>query len=223
MQFDASLLVPTFRRTGHLVAAMPATAVVAWLLVGALYLLTDIGLERWPGFVTWALLMAQGVALTFVQVWVTRDALNHLGFRPVLPIVAALGVLLQGILIALGVALGLLLLILPGLYVAARWYLAGTLLIAHGGGRRAAMQRSWDMLASHWPTPLAIGLVFGMIGAAPILLSFYPLPFVAEGSFAALLIVNMISAIGNVGGFLAAAALLSLIEPATEELKEIFG
>lgn len=223
MQFDASLLAPTFRRTGHLVAAMPATALLGWLLMGALYLLSEIGMERWTGVGFWLILIAQSIAMTFVQVWMTREALDQLGFRPVMPIIAALGVLLQGLLIGLGVGLGLLLLILPGLYIAARWYLATTLLIAQGGGRRAAMQRSWDMLASHWPTPFALVLVFGVVGAAPLWLSFYPLPFVAEGSFAGLLIVNMVSAIGTVGGFLAAAALLSLIEPATGELKEIFS
>src|SRR3546814_17160038 len=64
-----------------------------------------------------------------------------------MPIANSLSVYLHGILVGLGVLLGLLFLILPGLYVFARWYLASALLVRDGGGRRAAMQRSWDMLA----------------------------------------------------------------------------
>src|SRR3546814_13950415 len=76
-----------------------------------------------------------------------------------MPIANALSVYLQGILGGLGVLLGLLFLILPGLYVFARWYLASALLVRDGGGRRAAMQRSWDMLAVHWPAALGVGLI----------------------------------------------------------------
>lgn len=222
MQFDTSLLVPTSRRTGQLVAAMPGTVLVAWLLTAALGMLLDIGIDRVSGSGAW-LLLFHGIAQVFVQVWITRDALEHFGYRPYMLIAGALGLYLQSLLVGLGILLGLLLLILPAFYVAARWYLAGILLVLHGGGRRAAMQRSWDMLESHWVSALTLSLLLAIPTLLPLLTLIYPLPFVDNNGFAVLLGLNLVVATGVMGGYLAAVSLLSLIEPATEELQEIFG
>src|SRR3546814_11316458 len=42
------------------------------------------------------------------------------------------------------------------------------LLVRDGGGRRAAMQRSWDMLAVHWPAALGVGLILFALSVAPL-------------------------------------------------------
>lgn len=222
MQFDASLLLPTFRRIWSVVTAMPLTVLVAWLATAGIGVISDVAIEHSSGFSGGALIF-YGIALIFVQVWITREALKHLGFAPALPTANALSVYLQSILVGLGIVAGLLLFVLPGFYISARWYLSNTLLILHGGGRRAAMQRSWDMLETHWLAALGVGLILSIASSLPLLTEFYPLPFAADYPFATLLGINLMSAIGIVGGYLAAVALLASIESPASELQEIFG
>ena len=122
-------------------------------------------MERSSGSIS-AILSVYGIAITFVQVWITREAFAHAGVRAVLSTANSLRVYLQGILIGLGVMIGLVLLILPGLYVFARWYLANILLVRDGGGRRAAMRRSWDLLEVHWVAALGVGLILFALSTA---------------------------------------------------------
>ena len=222
MQFDASLLPSTFRRTWNMIVAMPGAVLVAWLSIATLGVIFDVASERSTGF-GGGILFAYGLALTFAQIWITREALEHLGFEPALSVANAPGVYLQGVLVGLGIVLGFLLFVLPGLYVFGRWYLSNTLLILHGGGRRAAMQRSWDMLETRWPAALGVGLIMFVVTLAPLLAEYYPLPFAAEYPFAALLGVNLVSAVGVVSGYLAAVALLVNIEQPASKLQEIFS
>lgn len=222
MQFDGSLMVPTLRRMGQVVVGMPSTILAALVLHAALGMLSDVGIARSPGFSIGVLLFI-GMAQVFVQVWVVRDALVYFGYRPAMPIAGALSVYLQSLLIGAGVLLGLILLILPAFYVAARWYLAGTLLILHGGGRRAAMQQSWDLLESRWASALGVMLLLMVPMLAPLFVLFYPLTFVAEHSFVSLFVVNLVAAVGIIGGYLASVSLLSLVQPANAELREVFS
>lgn len=222
MKFDASLLGPALRRVGQLAVAMPATVLVAWLLIAALGVMSDasarlgIGLQLGGAVAYW-------VILTGVQVWLTGEALTRLGARPALDIAETLSVCLQAILIVLGVMAGLLLLILPGLYVASRWYLAGSILILDGGGRRAAMERSWRLLEAHWPAALGLAIIMAALSVGPFWLTRYVSNFFDGQEFLMQFVLNLCSATGAVGGYLAAVALLTLIEPPTSELKKIFG
>lgn len=222
MQFDGSMMVPTLRRMGQVVVGMPSTILAALVLHAALGMLSDVGFVRSPGFSIGVLLFI-GMAQVFVQVWVVRDALVYFGYRPAMPIAGAFSVYLQSLLIGAGVLLGLILLILPAFYVAARWYLAGTLLILDGGGRRAAMQQSWDLLESRWASALGVMLLLMVPTLAPLFVLFYPLTFVAEHSFASLFAVNLVAAVGIIGGYLASVSLLSLVHPANAELREVFS
>jgi hypothetical protein len=222
MQFDASLFVPACRRTWDIAAAMPWTVLIVALLTAAFGVLSDVAFNASPEMGS-GVAIVYAMALSGIQVWITSEALECMGVKPALSIINALSIWLQSILIGLGVVLGLVLLILPGLYVAARWYLSGVILIVHGGGRRAAMRRSWDMLEARWPAVLAIAMIMFSLSAAPLMLSFYPVPFLAGHEFAVLIAINLIASIGIIGGFLAAVAVLTLIEPPTAELQEIFG
>lgn len=222
MQFDGSLMVPTLRRTGQVVAGMPSTVLAALVLHAALGMLSDLGIARSPGFSIGVLLFI-GMAQVFVQVWVARDALVYFGYRPAMPIAGALSLYLQSLLIGAGILLGLILLVLPAFYVAARWYLAGTILILHGSGRRAAMQQSWDLLESRWASALGVMFLLMVPMLAPLLVMFYPLPFISDHGFASLFAVNLVAAVGIVGGYLASVALLSLVQPANTELREVFS
>lgn len=222
MQSDASLLVPTLRRTWAMTIAMPATVTTALLLSAAAGLLSDIALERSGGTGSGVLIL-YGIAITFIQVWLTREALKREGIEPAVPTANSLTVYLQGIIIGLGVIVGLLLLILPGLYLFARWYLANVVLIRDGGGRRAAMGRSWDMLETRWPAALGVGLILFTVSAAPLILDFYRPPFTLDYQFVWLVGTNLLSSAGQVAGYLAAVALLLNIEQPASTLQEIFG
>ncbi|HEV2600046.1 hypothetical protein [Sphingopyxis sp.] len=222
MQFDASLFGPALRRIGQLIAAMPATIAVAWLLVASLGVMSDASVKLDIGLQL-SVAIAYWVILTGVQVWLTGEALTRLGAAPTLGVAQSLGVVLQAILIALGITLGLLLLILPGLYVASRWYLAGSILILDGGGRRAAMERSWRLLEAHWPAALALSIIMAALSVGPFWLAGHMSGFFGGEEFLMQFILNLCSSTGIVGGYLAAVALLTVIEPPTRELQKIFS
>jgi hypothetical protein len=222
MQYDASLLVPTFRRAWDLAIAMPGIVVVAWLATMAAGVVSDVAIERSGGTGS-GVLIAYGIAISFVQVWITREAFLRSGVEPAMLVANSLSVYLQGILTGLGIALGLILLILPGLYIFARWYLAAALLVRDQGGRRAAMGRSWEMLAVHWPAALGVGLILFLLSVAPLALEFIAPSLSAEFGFGWLVATNLVSALGIVGAYLAAVALLLNIEHPASTLQEIFG
>lgn len=222
MQYDASLLVPTLRRTWSMAAAMPRIAVVAWLATAMAGVASDVAIERVGGSGS-AILIGYGIAITFIQVWITREALEQAGIVPAMPVANALSVYLQGILVGLGVLLGLVFLVLPGLYIFARWYLAGPLLVREGAGRRAAMQRSWDMLAVHWPAALGVGLILFLLSVAPLAVELSAPALAAEYGLGWLVATNLVAAVGVVGAYLAAVSLLLNIEQPASTLQEIFG
>lgn len=222
MQFDASLLVPTLRRSWDMAAAMPGTALVGWLATAVAGVASDVAFDRMGDAASFVLIV-YGILITFVQVWITREAFEQVGVAPALPVFNSLSVYLQGLLIGLGVLLGLVLFILPGLYVFARWYIASAVLVRDGGGRRAAMQRSWDMLAVHWPAALGVGLILGVLSVAPLVVGEVAPTLVVEYGFGWLVATNLVAAAGIVGGYLAAVSLLLNIEQPAPALREIFG
>lgn len=222
MQFDASLVVPTLRRSWDMAAAMPGTALVGWLATAVAGVASDVAFDRMGDAASFVLIV-YGILITFVQVWITREAFEQVGVAPALPVFNSLSVYLQGLLIGLGVLLGLVLVILPGLYVFARWYVASAVLVRDGGGRRAAMQRSWDMLAVHWPAALGIGLILGVLSVAPLVVGEVAPTLVVKYGFGWLVATNLVAAAGIVGGYLAAVSLLLNIEQPAPALREIFG
>ena len=222
MSLDASLLIPTLRRSWDLIVAAPVTMLVAWFGIAVLALLADVGSGLWAGYAaaTW---IVYGLALTVVQIWITGEALRGAGYRPILPMAGVLILFFQGLLVGLAVLLGFLLLILPAFYVAARFYLSGAILVLHGGGAGAAMWRSWDLLAARWPAALAIGLIMSSLSAAPWIVAMVAPALPADYGFGWLVTANLISAAGTLGGFVAAVSLLLNIEPPASAYQEIFS
>lgn len=73
------------------------------------------------------------------------------------------------ILYALGVGLGLILILLPGLFLMARWMVASPLLIARGGGVMAAMRDSWERTRDNeFPILVAMLVLWGLPVAVTI-------------------------------------------------------
>jgi hypothetical protein len=68
------------------------------------------------------------------------------------------------ILYTLAVGLGLILIVLPGLFLMARWIVASPLLITRGGGVMAAMRDSWERTrGNEFPILVAVIVLFGLL------------------------------------------------------------
>jgi predicted permease len=73
------------------------------------------------------------------------------------------------ILYTLGVVFGLIVIILPGLFLMARWSVAQPLLITRGGGVMAAMRDSWERTrGNEFPILVAVIVLFGLLIAVSI-------------------------------------------------------
>lgn len=222
MRFEIGLLAPTLRLSRAMATAMSATLIVGWIGVAVLGLLGDILVEQAYASeaATW---IVYTFALATVQIWVGGEALERAGYRPQLSFGGILIIVFQNLLVGLVILLGLFVLVLPAFYVAARFYLAGSMLIQQGKGASVTMWRSWDLLERHWPTALILGLMFGSLWALRLLIVFY-LPYVeADWVFALNFGLNLLSSIGIIGGYVTAAALLTKVDPPASVYEEIFG
>jgi len=90
-----------------------------------------------------------------------------LAFRRALPVIPrALGAVA---LAAAGVALGTVALVIPGIYLAIRWYIAAQVAVVEGLSGRSALERSAELVRGRWWNVfllvLVTGLGFGLVGA----------------------------------------------------------
>ena len=132
-------------------------------------------------------------------------------------------VLAVTLLVSIGAGLAAILLIVPGLYVGARWYLAQPLVLLEGCGIIEAMNRSWQLTeASAWP----------LVGTIVIL----AVPNLAVGLFAGteealsfaavspqVILPELVGA--ALGAFGIAISVFALREfaPSRDELSEVFA
>jgi hypothetical protein len=97
------------------------------------------------------------------------------------------------ILYSLGVLLGVIALILPGIYLAVRWYVATQSVVAEDRGPVEALQRSGELTRGQWWRVLGISLVVGLLGA--VAGAFLALPV---GALAAVADSGALLVLGNV-------------------------
>lgn len=125
----------------------------------------------------------------------------------------------QSILIGLCFILGFVLLIVPGLILAARWSLAGPLLIGDQKGAIEAMKESWGLTRGHTGTLILAILVVALIAIAAIA-AITPL-FMAGGTAG----IVATEIVGNAATALTASfavAVFGLIHAPTQQLAEVF-
>lgn len=150
MQFDARLAAPVAQGTWARIRSNAATFTIIYgisIVAGVGY---DVGLTRYPDAFVGVQFAFMAVNL-ILQAWATLTILRWAGIElpqpPKLRIASVFGV---GLLFGLGVGLGVLLLILPGIYLAARWYLAVPILLAEDMGVSEALSASWDRTEQYW-------------------------------------------------------------------------
>lgn len=162
-----------------------------------------------------------GIASLAAQYYLTASSIERLGLRE--PggrnrFGAFWGL---NILSGLGILLGYVVLILPGIYLSARWVAASAALLAQDGSVNDALGESWAITKpSLWPiigTLLVIFLPAGVIGFGLSLLFQTSLPVV--GSL--ILYVFMFSAFA--ASWLAGVAIYSLLKPGVSRLAEVFA
>ena len=122
-----------------------------WTAVDTGYVLPDNALL--PNLVISALAIA-------LQYWVTRGVLRDWGLGPLR--FRLLAYLLLGLVASLGISLGLLLLLVPGIILAVRWSLAGPVLVGSDKGVVESLQISWLETEGHfWPILAASLVLYG--------------------------------------------------------------
>lgn len=132
----------------------------------------------------------------------------------------------SGLLSGLGIMLGLLLLIVPGLYLSARWALTSPFVVA--GQRRAteAISASWDATAECWRPLLLAYVLLGVTATVPLgALVFYSQFSGGEdlSQVAELLLINTWTSVFTIGAWLIGAAGYRLMADRLESIEDVFG
>jgi hypothetical protein len=163
---DASLPAPTL--TGGLILnrTLDLLRLNGLRAAFAMALLTSLGISMDLGWVTNAgagfLINAAALGLQF---WVTAAVLESLGLRissgPRFP-----AFFLLGIVTSLGILLGVVLLVLPGIFLFVRWSIATPAVIATNDRLSDAMSYSWrETEPNSWPILLAFVVIYGAAAA----------------------------------------------------------
>ncbi len=98
------------------------------------------------------------------------------GFEAFTPLFAAV------LLAALGIALGFLALIVPGVYLAVRWYFVPQAVVIDGARGRAALTRSGELVDGFWWRTLGLVILANVAVAIPGFILLTPFTAIAEST-----------------------------------------
>lgn len=210
-------LMRSFRDTARANARL-AIAVISTLTIG------NVLLDRFAS--PNVSMLIGNLAIFAAQVVVTRLATQRLVTEPLMPNVA--GFFGLGIIGSAGVLAGLIFAILPGLYLAGRWLIAGPVMLVENNGVIAAMRRSWiatgplawslsGLLLLFW-TPAAIA-AFG----EGFLSGFFHGNESDGIAIASTLVTYLAMFAASVSSWLAAAAAFGLLCARVETLADTFA
>lgn len=217
------------KRTAHVVrgnAALAAGAFAALTLLG-------VAMDLIVGPDGSGNLAVSGIATVFAQYWITTRVMDARGIASTgaggyraTGFGAVFGVCLLS---NLGIILGLVLLIVPGLILAVRWFPAVPALIGEDVGVTEALGESWRktkghgaaifgaMVVIYLPLILVFGMAFG-VGMATADGGADP-----SGTFAFSLPFNMLTSLAAVIGWHGAIAFWELRAPSAPALADVFA
>ena len=165
-------------------------------------------------------ILPSSIASFVAQYYLTARALERRGLRT--PGVRQFGSFFGlSLLSGLGLLLGFLLLIVPGVYLGVRWSVANSALLAEGKSASDALSESWEMTARSFWAILGAYLVILLpavalgTGLAVSLETVWPIP----SSF----IANIVTLGAFAVSWLAGVATYSLLRPGEDPLVEIFA
>lgn len=156
-----------------------------------------------------------GLIQLYLQLLATFRALHRLGLAPPDYNVARPtsggypAAVVQGLLWAVGVLAGILLLVVPGVILLVRWGLALPAFAAEKLSVTESLRRSWDLTRNRFWVMLRVGLILIVLYLLPGVVSalFYPAGGRA-GVFPAVVVNLMIASAGLSGSYFAVAAYL---------------
>lgn len=224
MKFDAGLVGPVLRDTCAQIGAAPRLVLPIYgvaTLAGVGY---DLSNAHFPElFVVWYLLFL--LVMVFLQSWVTRKLLTHAGIVLRSPgdwrIAALIGISLYT---GLGILCGLLVFVLPGLFLAGRWFVVVPALFDEDSTGSDAMNLSWQCTERYWLSGAVLGMVALVWAMAPLIFS--TRAAASDGGTIALgysVLINAVSQAGWLFGVVAAVSLYLFIANRRTSAQEIFG
>jgi membrane-anchored glycerophosphoryl diester phosphodiesterase (GDPDase) len=163
-----------------------------------------------------SIVIASVVAMYFLLEAMLRQSalMSHSGPRRILPYVG------QAIAIGFGVVFGLILLIVPGLILAARWSLAQPLLVGQGMGVFDSMRRSWELTRGHTLAIIIAAIALFALAFIGIVVIYAVFGEEAPAAlFMGQVLENGISAVS----LAFTVALLDLLEDGTGRMEEVFA
>lgn len=221
MQFDASLVAPVARDTFVHIKANWRTFALIFLASTA----AGIGMDLSSALGEVALLYVFAFTFfnLFLQACIIIAVLNSGG--QVVPsrrwrIASLFGV---GLVTGLGIVFGLLVLVLPGLFLVGRWFLAAPSLFAEDISASQAIQASWDATEQHWLACTIIAVVIFLCQGVPLVTSLYLVPEGDITHIGTLVVTNALSQGAWVFGIAAATTMYLTIGGRATRSAEIFG
>jgi hypothetical protein len=204
-------------RTIVLLRTNAARAALALAVMAGLGFLIDSGVtseERANG-----LTFIASIATLILQYWLTRGLLAELGFEVSQNsrIIALFGL---GIVTGLGIALGFVLLVIPGLVLFARWSIATPLLLTSNEGVFACIEQSWRQTKGYAGPIIASFLVIYLPGLG----LFFAGVWLAETSglsHTGIIAMNLMLNASLIAGWHASVAIFTLLH-SSPRVAEIF-
>lgn len=223
LQFNVTSFAPVWQRALDLVRRLPLAfggAVLALFLSGIVY---DGLIELRPDSFAGPAVMNTMVVI-IVQILLTQATARAAGWNEGearrYPIMSMLG---QSIVMGAGILGGLLLLILPGLFLAARWFIAAQIVILEKRTAMEAMRESWERTEEHWATIAMFIIIISMGTIVPLAL---PVIFtdidIGLGSMASIAINAIVAAVQAMS-FVIATVLWRVLTHDENEASRIFG
>jgi len=204
-------------RTAMLARAGAGRVALALVLMVGPGFLIDSGATSEQG--ANGLILLTSVVNFFLQYWLTRALLADLGFE--VPqrsrLLAFLGV---SMVTGFGISLGLLLLVIPGLVLIARWSIALPLLLSSDAGVFASIEQSWRQTRGYvWPI-IASFLIIYVPGLA---LYFGGVWLVSTSglSYPGILAMNFVLSASLIAAWHASVAIFTLLN-SSPRMAEIF-
>jgi hypothetical protein len=192
---------------------------IAIVSVAALYTVIDLAQTKSIGFIPNILVSIFGQYL-FIEAILFGSSRNDLSRK------RRFGSLFSaGILSGLGILVGLLLLVLPGIFLIARWSASSAYVVAEDMSGSEALRASWDATdESRWPLFFVYLLgcvIFGLLFCVTIFGA--GIMQVADDSLAFSIVSNIAVSILVVGGWILGVAVFRCIGPAPNDLETVFA
>lgn len=223
MKFDASMVGPTLQTTSATLRDGALRLLPALVLATVSGVASDAVIASAPSYFALGNLVYAVVQLA-VQAWVIAIALAVLGHDLGGRSTWRLGSLfVLSLLAGLGILIGFLALVLPGLYLAGRWFVAAPAMLVEGKSASEGLARSGELMERYWLSASIVTLLFLVFRFAPLVISGAYLE-IGGGAFWAITIgSNLVSEAFGIASIVASVVLYLTLARPTETAEEIFG